>query len=325
VTRRLAEVAKYARVSEATVSRVLNDRPGISAATRNAVLTALDVFGFERPVKLRGQRPPLVGLVLPDLLNPIFPVFAEVVGGALARKGFTPLLCTRTDGGVAESDCIDMLLDQHVSGVILAGGNYALADADHDHYRRLRQRRLPVVLINASIDGLGFSRVSADDTMAVKQAYDHLSSLGHDHIGLIVGPPAHLPSRRKLQAFPGDRKLTEHTILTMEGGHAAASRLIEQGATGLICASDVLALGAIRGAHRKGLNVPDDVSVVGYDDSALMTCTDPPLTTIRQPIEAMGQTAVSLLAAEAAGSSVGADELLFDPELVVRRSTASRR
>jgi DNA-binding LacI/PurR family transcriptional regulator len=323
MTPRLADVAQHADVSEATVSRVLNGRPGISGATRDAVLTALDVLGYERPAKLRGERARLVGLVLPDLLNPIFPAFADVVGGALAHMGFTPVLCTRTTGGVSEADYVDMLLGQRVSGVIFAGGNYTLADADHGHYQRLRQRRLPAVLVNASIDGLGFPRVSTSDTVAVAQAYGHLASLGHERIGMITGPPDHLPSRRKLQAFPGSQKLAEHTIFSLEGGHSAAARLIDRGATGLICASDVLALGAIRGVRRNGLNVPDDISVVGYDDSAVMTCTDPPLTTIRQPIEAMGHAAVALLMSELAGTPVIADELLFDPELVVRGSTAA--
>jgi DNA-binding LacI/PurR family transcriptional regulator len=323
MTRRLAEVAKYVGVSEATVSRVLNGRPGISESTRNAVLTALDVLGYERPVKLRGERARLVGLVLPELQNPIFPAFAEVVAGALAKKGFTPVLCTRTTDGVAEADYVDMLLDQHVSGIVFAGGNYAQGDAEHEHYHRLLQRGLPAILVNASIDGLGFPRVSADDRVAVEQAYNHLASLGHERIGLILGPRDHMPSHRKLLAFPGKRELVERTIFSMEGGHAAAGRLIERGATGLICASDVLALGAVRGARRAGLAVPGDISIVGYDDSAVMTCTDPPLTTIRQPIEAMGQAVVTLLVAEIAGSPVVADELLFDPELVVRGSTAA--
>src|SRR6516162_4443044 len=100
---RLTEVAEKVGVSEATVSRVLNGRPGVSAATRAAVLTALDVLGYERPTKLRGDRARLVGLVLPELGNPIFPALAEVVAGALAKRGFIPVLCTRGDG-VAEAD-----------------------------------------------------------------------------------------------------------------------------------------------------------------------------------------------------------------------------
>ena len=336
MTRRLAEVAKYVGVSEATVSRVLNGRPGISDSTRASVLTALDVLGYERPTKLRGERARLVGLVLPELQNPIFPAFAEVVAGALAKRGLTPVLCTRTADGVSEGDYVDMLLDQHVSGVIFAGGNYAQAAAEHEHYHRLLERGLPVVLVNAAISDLGFPTVATDDAHAVEQAYGHLTSLGHEQIGLILGPSDHVPSARKLAAFAAARagaggdaddatagRLVERTMFSMEGGHAAAGRLIKRGVTAVICASDVLALGAIRCVRRLGLSVPGDVSVVGYDDSAFMTCTDPPLTTIRQPIEAMGQAVVALLVSEIAGNPVPADELLFEPELVVRGSTAA--
>ena len=333
MTRRLTEVAKYVGVSEATVSRVLNGRPGISEATRAAVLTALDVLGYERPTKLRGERARLVGLVLPEFGNPIFPAFAEVVAGALAQRGFTPVLCTRTAEGVSEAEYVEMLLDQHVSGVIFAGGDFAQAGADHEHYRRLAQRRLPVVLVNAAIEDIGFPTVACDDAHAVEQAYGHLTSLGHTRIGLVLGPTDHMPSARKLAAFaaaleasgapdeaqPG--RLVERTMFSMEGGHAATARLFSRGVTGIICASDVLALGAIRAARRARLRVPGDVSVVGYDDSPFMACTEPPLTTVRQPIEAMGQAVVRLLVREVAGDAVPASELLFEPELVVRGST----
>src|SRR5947207_12921198 len=137
MARRLAEVARYAGVSEATVSRVLNQKPGVAKTTQELVLTALDVLGYERPTQLRGQRARLVGLVLPELQNPIFPAFAEVVADGLSRRGFTPVLCTRTAAGVSEADYVDMLLDQHVSGVIFAGGNYAQGAAEHEHYHRL--------------------------------------------------------------------------------------------------------------------------------------------------------------------------------------------
>lgn len=188
MTKRLTEVARKAGVSEATVSRVLNGRGGVSESTCAAVLTALDVLGYERPTKLRGERARLVGLVLPELQNPIFPALAEVVTGSLAQRGFTPALCARTIGGVSEADYVEMLLDHQVSGVIFAGGSYALADAPHDHYRRLTERGLPVVLVNAGVDELGFPRVSTDDAVAVEQAYGHLRSLGHERIGMVLGP-----------------------------------------------------------------------------------------------------------------------------------------
>ncbi|GAA2828120.1 LacI family DNA-binding transcriptional regulator [Crossiella cryophila] len=331
MTRRLAEVARKVGVSEATVSRVLNGKPGVSESTRNAVLTALDVLGYERPTQLRGERARLVGLVLPELQNPIFPAFAEIMGNALAQQGFTPVLCTRTAGGVSEADYVELLLAQHVSGVLFAGGSYAQADASHEHYRRLVERQLPTVLVNAGIDELGFPRVSCDDAVAAEQALTHLLSLGHTKVGMVLGPPDHLPSRRKLAAFTASAakagltvpaEWVGHAMFSLEGGQAAAARLIERGVTGIVCASDPLALGTVRAVRRRGMAVPSDVSVIGYDDSAFMNCTDPPLTTIRQPIEAMGRAAVDLLAAQINGAEVTAEELLFEPELVVRGSTA---
>ncbi|WP_097232640.1 LacI family DNA-binding transcriptional regulator [Streptomyces zhaozhouensis] len=330
MTRRLAQVAQKVGVSEATVSRVLNGKPGVSDATRQAVLTALDVLGYERPTQLRGERGRLVGLILPELQNPIFPAFAEVLGGVLAQRGLVPVLCTQTPGGVQETDYVDLLLQQQVSGVVFAGGHYAQADASHDHYRLLAERRLPVVLMNASVPGLGFPRVSCDDAVAVEQAWRHLASLGHERIGLVLGPEDHVPSQRKLAAaravveagggeLPPER--VARAMYTLEGGQAATATLLERGVTGVICASDVIALGAIRAARRRGLTVPDDLSVVGFDDSALMTSVSPPLSTVRQPIEAMGRAAVEVLAAQFGGREVGADELLFEPELVVREST----
>jgi DNA-binding LacI/PurR family transcriptional regulator len=228
-----------------------------------------------------------------------------------------------------------MLLDQHVSGVVFAGGHYAEQAAPHDHYRLLRSRGIPVVLFNAAIDNLDFPCVSTDDVTAAGQAYTHLASLGHQRIGLVVGPQDHMPSRRKLAAFaeraaragtvaPSGEAASapvEHALFSLEGGQAATTRLLRHGITGVICGSDVLALGAIRAVRRAGLSVPGDVSVVGYDDSAFMNCTDPPLTTVRQPIESMGKAAVALLVNQIENVAVYPEELLFEPELVVRGST----
>src|SRR3954469_6859741 len=327
---KLADVAKQAGVSEATVSRVLNGKPGISDATRAAVLTALDVIGYERPTHLRDRRARMVGLVVPELQNPIFPALAEVVAGALAQRGFNAVLCTRT-GSMSEAEYVDMLLERQVSGMLFAGGQYAEADAPHEHYARLLRLRLPVVLVNAAAEHLDFPRVSTDDAVAMEQAFSHLAYLGHERIGLILGPPDHVPSLRKLAAFErvngGDVEegLVERTRFSLEGGHAAGTRLIGRGVTGIICASAPLAPGAGRAARRSGMTVPADLSVVGYDDSSLMACTDPPLTTVRQPIEAIGQAAVGLLRGKVGGTEVSSGDLLFEPELVVRGSTGPAR
>ena len=332
MTSRLAEVAQKVGVSEATVSRVLNGRPGVSESTRTAVLTALDVLGYERPTQLRGERARLIGLVLPELQNPIFPAVAEVVGGALAQRGFTPVLCTRTAGGLSESDYVTMLLDQHVSGVVFAGGHFAEDEAPHEHYHLLRERGIPVVLFNAAVEHLELPQVSTDDAVAVEQAFAHLASLGHERIGLVLGPEDHVPSQRKLAEYRAqcekygrtvDETLIEHAMFALEGGQAAASRLLRVGRDGHhLRERPAGPRRDPRGAPGRAAGAAD-VSVIGYDDSAFMNCTDPPLTTVRQPIEALGRAAVTLLVNQIEGARVAAEELLFEPELVVRGSTGS--
>jgi LacI family transcriptional regulator, repressor for deo operon, udp, cdd, tsx, nupC, and nupG len=118
-------------------------------------------------------------------------------------------------------------------------------------------------------------------------------------------------------------KLIEHTLFTVEGGHAAAVAMVERGCTAIVCGSDMMALGAIRGARSLGLTVPGDVSVVGFGDSPLIAFTDPPLTTVREPVDAVGIAAVQALLDESDGIPAPGSELLFRPELVVRGSTGS--
>ncbi|MER5866169.1 LacI family DNA-binding transcriptional regulator [Kitasatospora sp. NPDC002040] len=329
MTKRMNDVARFAGVSTATVSRVLRNRPGVADATRQSVLTALDVMGLERPSVLRAERAPLVGLVVPDLQNPVFPAFCEVLAGALSKRGLMPVLCTRTADGVSEANYVEMLLRQNVAGIVFVGGSYA--DAGPEHGRVLHEREMPMVLINAADGHEGAARIAVDDASAVEQALDHLTALGHERIGLLLGPAAHVPSVRKLQAFSrylddrGQgallRELVAHTMFSLDGGAAAVPRLVAAGATAVVCASDALALGAIRRLRKDGLSVPEDVSVVGFDDSPYMIATDPPLTTVRQPVQLMAAAAGKLLVEQIEGHRVAPEELLFEPELIVRSST----
>lgn len=331
---RLSDIAQQAGVSEATVSRVLNDRPGVAPETRQAVLTALDVLGYERPARLRKRSAGLVGLVVPELENPIFPAFAQIIESALAQAGYTSVLCTQTPGGVTEDEYVEMLLDRQVSGIVFVSGRHADTAANHDRYRTLIARPLPVVLINGYVPGIPAPFVSCDDREAGELAVSHLVALGHRRIGLITGPNRFSPVQRKLAGFKAAMKrltditdedlndLAELTLFGVEGGEAAAGRLLGRGVTGLVCGSDLMALGAIRAARQRGLSVPRDLSVVGYDDSPLMAFTDPPLTTMRQPVIAMAVAAVQALVDEINGHAAPCSEYLFPPELVVRSSTS---
>ncbi len=325
---RLHDVAAQAGVSEATVSRVLNAKPGVSAETRKQVLTALDVLGYERPAALRSQSAGLVGLVVPELVNPIFPTFAQFIESGLAGYGYTPVLCTQTPGGVTEDEYAEMLLERGVSGIIFISGLHADATSDPKRYHRLTDRGLPIVLVNGAMSGIAAPCISTDDRSAVRMAVTHLAALGHTKFGLAVGPSRFIPVARKVTGFreaiaadPRFQGIEEYTLFTVEGGHAAATKLIEAGATAIICGSDMMALGAMRAVAAAGLEVPADVSVVGYDDSPLMAFTGPPLTTIRQPVAAMAQAAVQALVDEITGHDPTHGEYLFTAELVVREST----
>ncbi|MFJ6195111.1 LacI family DNA-binding transcriptional regulator [Micromonospora sp. NPDC092111] len=330
---RLSDIAQQAEVSEATVSRVLNDRPGVAPETRQAVLTALDVLGYERPARLRKRSAGLVGLVVPELENPIFPAFAQVIESTLAQSGFTPVLCTQTPGGVTEDEYVEMLLDRQVSGIVFVSGLHADTAANHDRYRALIARPLPVVMINGYAPGIAAPFVSCDDREATELAVAHLVALGHRRIGLITGPDRFVPVQRRVAGFRAAMArlgltdgeldtLAELSLFGVEGGEAAAGRLIERGVTGIVCGSDLMALGAIRAARQRAMSVPGDLSVVGYDDSPLMAFTDPPLTTMRQPVAAMAVAAVRALVDEINGHAAPHSEYLFRPELVVRGSTA---
>ncbi|MFC4885736.1 LacI family DNA-binding transcriptional regulator [Streptomyces beijiangensis] len=328
--RRLLQVAEYAGVSEATVSRVLNESPDVASSTRDAVLSALDVCGIQRPRPFRRERAALIGLVVPDLQNPIFSAFAEALCGLLNKRGLIPVLCTRTADGVSEAHYIEMLLDQNIGGIVFVGASYA--DAGPEHGRVLRERKVPMVLLNAADENQGVPQVRVDDAHSAEQALNHLSALGHERIGMVLGPFGHVPSARKLAGYaafcsrrgiaPDDwRRMVAHALFTMEGGATALPRLLAEGVTAVVCASDALALGVVRGARRQGLRVPADLSVVGFDDSPFMVATDPPLTTARQPIQAMATAVVASLAEQINGHAVANDLMMFDTELIVRSST----
>ena len=230
---RLSDIAGQAGVSEATVSRVLNGRPGVAEATRQAVLTALDVLGYERPARLKLRSAGLVGLIVPELDNPIFPAFAQVIESALARQGYTPVLCTQTPGGVHEDDYTQMLLERGVSGIVFVSGLHADTSADPGRYVALGRRGLPIVLVNGYIQGVDAPFISNDDVASMELAVGHLVSLGHTRIGLALGPA---PVR------PGDPQ--DHRI---PGGDAPATGHRRRGALGRV----LPVLGRGRGGGRR--------------------------------------------------------------------------
>ena len=322
------DIAARAGVSEATVSRVLNDKP-VAEATRERVLTAIDVLGYERPPRFCRRTTGLVGLVVPELTNPVFPLFAQTIETALAKHGYTPVLCTQTPGGLHEDEYVSMLQEQGTAGIIFVSGIHAITEADTDRYRRLLEGGIPIVLVNGHQPTVDAPSLSQDDRLAVRLGFAHLRQLGHTRLGLAVGPSRYTPASRRIAAFEAlvaeDGALTgvtEHTQYTVEGGAAAAHALLDAGVTGILCGSDIMAMGVVRAARSRGLRVPEDISVIGSDDGLLAQFADPPLTTVRQDVAGMSAAAVRALLEEIAGTPSPRREHLFAPDLVVRGSTA---
>ena len=172
---------------------------------------------------------------------------------------------------------------------------------------------------------------ATDDRRATRIAVDHLIALGHQRIGLAMGPMRMVPAQRKRSGYedamreglPEEPLRIVETLYTYEGGISAALHLLEQGCTGIVCSSDVIALGVVHGVRPTGRSVPHDVSVIGYDDSPLIPMTDPPLTTVRQPVGSICRAAVSTLLAQLDGARPTDTALLFAPDLLVRDSTAA--
>jgi LacI family repressor for deo operon, udp, cdd, tsx, nupC, and nupG len=318
------------------VSRVLNDKPGVAQRTRGAVIAAMDVLGIERPAALQARDVGLIGIVVPELENPIFPRLARAIEASLVARRYTPVIGQQGVGGVHEDDYVHSLLNHGVRGLVFVSGIHALEGADPRRYQKLLDMGLPIVLVNGGVHGLATPSFSVDDTAVVDLAVEHLAALGHTRIGLAMGEPRYQPVIRRSAAFWAAMRrhaqrnqedqpmepLIECTEYSIEGGASAADLLLDQEATALICGSDVMAIGAIHAATARGLRVPDDVSIVGSDDSILMPYLSPALTTVRHPAEAMGAAAADALVSQIVGLETEVGEHLFAPELIVRSSTA---
>ena len=220
---RLSDLARQAGVSTATVSRVLNGKETVAPATRQAVLTALDLLGYERPEKLREHPGGRIGLIVPELTNPIFPIFAQNIETTLSSRGYTPLLCTQTAGGITEDSYVELLIEQHVAGIVFISGLHADSMASVGRYGRLTQIGLPFVTVNGPNPEIATADFSTDAVDAVAQCVRHLVSLGHTAIGLAMGPERFIPSQLKVKGFasamkalaPGAPAPVVHTLYTV--------------------------------------------------------------------------------------------------------------
>lgn len=330
---RLSDLAEQAGVSTATVSRVLNGKAEVADETRQAVLRAIDLLGYERPEKLRPKSGGLIGLIVPELTNPIFPQFVQHLSTAMLQRGYTPLLGTQFAAGTTEDSLVEAILRQGVSGFVFVSGLHADLTADPSRYYNLVDQGIPFVTINGPNDLIDAPDFSTNERDSITQAMRHLVRLGHKRIAFTTGPLRFSPAKAKYDRYlecmeemvPGVKPIYSETLFTVEGGQSAAKTVLDEGATAIICSSDVMALGTIRYALDHGIDVPSDLSVIGFDDSMVMSFLSPALTTVRQPVEAISDAAITTLTAHIQQSQNQMSTTTFRPELIVRETTAPPR
>lgn len=341
----MADVAKRAGVSPATVARVIYANGYVTDAKRSIVQAAVEAVGYRPNVMaraLRTNRSSTLGLVLSDdARNAFFTHVAHVIQSEALTRGYTVLTLNHNTNDRAERDGVQRFLDQHVDAVIFC------AAYDPGNVRLIADAGIPVVQVEREIATVG-PKVMVDSSAGFLQAGLHLKALGHkavSYLGVRPGidrsenPPERSVEALRLMAFRTAMReaglVIENEILVGHYYSAAGTPLVGASAiaplldsamppTAIICASDVLAAGVLQAINLRGLGVPHDISVIGFDDSFADLLT-PPLTTIAQPISDLGATAIRLALAGIDNEGEISDTEIFDTKLIVRQSTATRR
>jgi LacI family transcriptional regulator len=330
----MREVAAAAAVSVGTVSNVLNSPEKVAPATVARVQAAIDALGFVRndaARQLKAGRSRSVGLVVLDVGNPFFTDIARAAEHRAAEHNLTVLLGTSDDDPRRERTYIDAFDEQRVFGLLVS----PIGD-DLRRLQVLRERGTPVVLVDRDGSGTPFDSVAVDDVAGARLAVSHLCEFGRRRLAFVSGPAELRQVRDRLRGardavagVPGvELEVIDTPALTVLEGRAVGEKLRDRPPRrrpdAVFCANDLLAIGVLQAfAFSGGLRVPEDIALVGYDDIDFAQSAVVPLTSVRQPTQAIGATAIDLLlAAAGGGSGHTADHVVFQPQLVVRASTA---
>jgi LacI family transcriptional regulator, galactose operon repressor len=331
----IRDVAERAGVSLGTVSNVLNKPELVAADTRERVLAAISSIGFVRndaARQLRAGRGQAIGLVTLDIGNPFFTEVARGVEDAADEAGLLVILCGSAGSGAREERQLRLLEEQRVAGILMS----PVERTPSKRIREIHARGTPVVLLDRHRSARQWCSAAVNDTSGARLVAQHLLELGHKRIALVNGPIQLKPCEERRSSFVA--VLAEHGIelepswdvempeMTIEAGEEAVAKLLgaRKLPTAVFCTNDLLALGAERAALAKGLRVPDELGIVGYDDIRFARTSLIPLTTVRNPSYELGYESTKLLIDEAThGTDHVHRQLLFEPELVVRASTAA--
>ena len=330
------DVARRAGVSTATVSRTLSRPDLVSPATRRTVLRVIKDLGYapnSAAKHLRTRRSGNLLVTVPDISNPFFSLILQGIEDEAQRKGYAVLLGDTQHDPKREARYASMLMRKEADGLIFLG--HRLPKPAAQLVRSMAPRYAPIVNGCEFSPRLGVPSVHIDNAAAAAEAMDHLYRLGHRRIGIVTGPLVSPLSRDRLTGATARARAerAEHDLLVAQGnfsieaGAAAAGRLLERRdpPTAVFCFNDEMAMGMIEAARRRGVRVPRDLSVIGFDDIRFAGHMDPPLTTIAQPMREIGEGTVRMLVDILAGRTIAPLSVTLPHTLVVRLSTARLR
>ncbi|MBM7646633.1 LacI family transcriptional regulator [Scopulibacillus daqui] len=324
------DVAEKAGVSIATVSKVINNTGKISDKTKQKVLKIMEEINYQPSVvasALTGKQTNTIGFLIPDIANPFHAEMARSVEDRGHELGFSVVMCN-TDGNLdKEAQYLEWLQRKRVDGIILGS-----AAQNNAIIKELIKQEIPAALIATDMPSLSVNAVLVDDFLGGYQAISHLTSLGHTDIAFLAGNLNNVMEKERLRGYKQalqeagaafDRKNLLTNNFSFDDAKRSMKKLIESGRrpTAVFAFNDLLAIGAIHGAKEAGLKIPDDLSVIGFDNTLLAAVNDPPLTTIAQPIQDMGRTVTDLLVKEIKGGNTVKQRVVLLPELVVRQTT----
>jgi LacI family transcriptional regulator len=333
----LKDVAREAGVHISTASRALNEetRSGLSAETADRVIAAAELLGYQPHPFARGLRTNTtrsVGMVVPDLISPFIPPILAGAQHSLAEVGYSLLIGSDDESPPRTRTAVETFLDRRVDGLIVANAHLTFNPPD-----AVLRNEVPTVLVSRSVEDASVPAIVGDDQAALSLVVRHLVGLGHTGIAHVAGPldistglfrrDGFIDAIEQAGLAPSDCTIFEAGSFRSEDGHAACGRLLDSGdaITAIVAANDLLALGCIDAIRERGLSVPGDLSVSGYDNIALVDRLDPALTTISLPYEEMGTMAGRLLFGMlTAGDRVveaSYEPIRLAPTLVVRSST----
>lgn len=333
----IRDVAARAKVSYGTVSNVINHLDVVAPATRKRVEQAIKELNYvrnESARQLRVGRSRTIGIVVLDVGNPFFTDVARGVEEFAAERDMTVLLCSSSGDVDREAHQLTLFAEQRVRGVLMVPSKFSIAQL-----RTLRKSETPVVLLDHKSPNRQICSVSVDDKMGGNLAVTHLLSTGHRRIAFVGGEGRANQVRdraeggRRAIAESGHSSSSLTTIdvdsLNVAGGREAGRQLLTMSKrtrpTAAFCANDLLALGLLQEFTLAGVGVPDDIAIVGYDDIEFAAAAAVPLTSVRQPSHDVGMRAASLLFEEIEGLAHRHQQVVFEPELVVRRSSEASK